>query len=778
MTLHGLFAASLGVVLCSSPAVAQTAPVKVDFARDIQPLLKQNCVKCHGAEKQSGGLRLDQRSSTMKPLLRRVVAGSPENSMVYHRVIGEMGQPMPPTGDLKPDEVALLKRWIEEGAEWPDALANETPLPPIDLDAVALVELMRGGNSAAVMKKVTEKPRLLNARGPEGSTPFMYAVLYEPVPVLEKMIALGAKVNAANDNHGTALLWAAHYLPKTRLLVEHGANVNAESDDFRTPLMVAARTPGALKVVSYLLDHGAKVNPNAHAGAQSSPLLEAATAPEAAIFALLLEHGATIKGEAQSMLTTAVYTGCEQCVEMIQTRVKDKDVYTGSLQDTALFGNMRQIQMMLDHGADVKSYDPLGRTALMYAAQSDMLPLDAVKLLVTRGADVNARSKHAKGGDEGQSVLDMALKHGPTPVSAYLVSMGAKMTEAGRAPVLDPRFRGELKLAVAENLPMLQKADRNFAKLSGCISCHNNSLTAMTVGMARKRGLPVDEAIAQETVRANVDALKISRDILHEGFLLPVGDNFSENVWAYVLLGLAAEGYKADLNTDAAAMYILARQQPTGEWVAPHADTRQPICLDYVANTALSMRALQLYAPRTDVVVYRRSIAMAAKWLAKAESENNEDRSWRLLGLAWAGTAGPSLEKAKRELLTAQKADGGWSDLPSMPSSAYATGKSLVALRTAGVPVSSPAYKRGVMWLRQHQERDGTWMVETRAMAFQPAFDAGFSHGTSQFMSAAGTGWADMALMMGMREKRVPAQVLVTPRRTRKESGTVSAGGR
>lgn len=242
--MHVWFAASLGIVLCSASAATQSAPAKVDYARDIQPLLKQNCVSCHGPAKQSGGLRLDQKSSAMRPLLRRVVPFSSANSMVYHRVIGELGQPMPPTGDLKPAQVELLKRWIDEGAEWPDALANESPLPPINPDTVALVELMRTGDAVAVMKKVTANPKLLNARGPEGSTPFMYAVLYEPVPTLEKMIALGADVNAANDNHGTPLLWAAHYLPKTKLLVEHGAKVNAKSDDYRTPLMVAARTPG------------------------------------------------------------------------------------------------------------------------------------------------------------------------------------------------------------------------------------------------------------------------------------------------------------------------------------------------------------------------------------------------------------------------------------------------------------------------------------------------------------------------------------------------------
>ena len=86
--------------------------------------------------------------------------------------------------------------------------------------------------------------------------------------------------------------------------------------------------------------------------------------------------------------------------------------------------------------------------------------------------------------------------------------------------------------------------------------------------------------------------------------MIPVGDSFSEGILGYILLGLKAEGYKADLNTDAAAMDILSRQQPDGEWFAPIVDTRPPLCLDHIGDTALAMRSLQLYAPKTDAVVY------------------------------------------------------------------------------------------------------------------------------------------------------------------------------
>ena len=123
-----------------------------------------------------------------------------------------------------------------------------------------------------------------------------------------------------------------------------------------------------------------------------------------------------------------------------------------------------------------------------------------------------------------------------------------------------------------------------------------------------------------------------------------------------------------------------------------------------------------------------------------------------------------------KELLAAQHPDGGWSDLPTMQSTAYATGKSLVALHLAGLPASSPAYQRGIKLLLTTQQEDGSWYVQTRALGFQPWFDAGFPHGHDQWISAAGTNWAAMALAYALPEggaktasvrQKSPAKVVV-----------------
>jgi ankyrin repeat protein len=572
-------------------------------------------------------------------------------------------------------------------------------------------------------------------------------VLYAGAPTLERLLKQGADPNKRNDANATALMWAATDLEKTRLLVEHGADVNARSSDMRTPLMIAARRPGNTPVVRLLLERGANPNPNAHPLAESSPLIEAATAGDAASVELLLGRGAEVKEAGEPALEMAVTVRCAKCVALLAAKDLGREAYSLALANVAVLGDLNAVRLTLDHGADVNARDPLGRTPLMYAAASDLLPLDVVKLLVERGADVNAKDGHKLAGDSGLTVLDIARLHGETPVVEWLVKSGARST-APNSPVLKPRSENTIQSAIQGSLPLIQRADANFVPKAACVSCHNNSLAAMAVGAARRSGFQVDERTAAQQVKANLFGLEKLRDYLHQGFFVPVEDTFGPVVLSYILIGLDAEHHKPDLSTDAVAMYLKSRQSPDGQWAFGIADTRPPLCSDYIGQTALSMRALQLYAPKMDKAAYDQTIQLASAWMAKAQSTNNDDRGYRLLGLAWAGKDKDATQKAMRELLATQRPDGGWSDLESMESSAFATGKSLFALQTAGLPVSDAAYRRGVQFLLNTQQEDGSWYVRTRAMAFQPYFDAGFPHGFDQWISAAGTSWATLALSL------------------------------
>ena len=118
----------------------------------------------------------------------------------------------------------------------------------------------------------------------------------------------------------------------------------------------------------------------------------------------------------------------------------------------------------------------------------------------------------------------------------------------------------------------------------------------------------------------------------------------------------------------------------------------------------------------------------------------------KLMGLVWAKAPAATIAAQSHRVRSLQRADGGWGQTPLMTADAYATGQALQALRLAGTPVSAPDYRKGVDYLLQTQREDGSWFVESRGFGFQPYREYGFPHGRSQFISAAATSWAVMAL--------------------------------
>jgi mono/diheme cytochrome c family protein len=113
---------ALLVVLAASPASGDDAAREAErfFEAEVRPLLAKNCVKCHGADQQKGGLRLDSRDALLAggdsgPV---VEPGHPEESPLIEAVHYD-GLKMPPTGRLDADQVRVLERWVSLGAPWP-----------------------------------------------------------------------------------------------------------------------------------------------------------------------------------------------------------------------------------------------------------------------------------------------------------------------------------------------------------------------------------------------------------------------------------------------------------------------------------------------------------------------------------------------------------------------------------------------------------------------------------------------------------------------------------
>ena len=132
-------ALSLAVLLALIPAAgtlraeerAATAARAVDFVHDVQPILRRNCFRCHGSKQQEGGLQLNRRESVYgsadsgEPIIVREHAA---DSLLIKRLVDtSYGDLMPLDGGrLAKREVDVLRRWIDQGARWPDELAEAT----------------------------------------------------------------------------------------------------------------------------------------------------------------------------------------------------------------------------------------------------------------------------------------------------------------------------------------------------------------------------------------------------------------------------------------------------------------------------------------------------------------------------------------------------------------------------------------------------------------------------------------------------------------------------
>ena len=644
-----------------------------------------------------------------------VIGRDSATSRLYRRLTGTTyGPQMPPTGALNPSQIDVIKRWIDSGAEWPDLFSGDAP--------------------------------------PRPTPPLMRAVLAGDLPAVRQLLDEGADPNAANDAGATALMWAVDDVAQTRLLIDHGANVNARSDDGRTPLIIAAGLHGAGDVVKLLLDHGA--NPSATAprfGGTTHPLMEAAFAGEASAMRRLLDAGAEVKRDGFVTLAFTLHSECRACFDLIAPLVDGQNLSLAPLVLIPPADDGQRLKPLIDRGADAKVKDGLGRTALMRAAASEAVRPDVIQLLISRGADVNATSP------SGETALDFAVRHGRTAVVEVLLKAGAKagsnagaLAEASpEAPALEsgPAERASSpRGAVERSLPLLQQTDETFLRKTGCVSCHHNSLTAMAVSLARSHGVRVDEQVAQD----QVDAIGRYLEGWRERALQGIGIAGDTDTISYILLGLSAEAAPPTEATAAMARYVLRQQMPDGHWsIKAH---RPPIESNDIQVTATAMRALQVYAPATARKACEAAIHRAAIWLEAATPSTTEERAFQLLGLQWSRAPKTAIQKAAHALLAKQRADGGWSQLPTLTSDAYATGEALVALEEgAGVASTDAAYRRGVDFLLRTQLVDGSWHVQSRAIAIQPYFDSGFPHGRDQFISAAATNWATMALAAAVR---------------------------
>src|ERR1051325_6168405 len=635
------------------------------------------------------------------------------------------------------------------------------------------LDVLRSGNVQR-LRAALDHGTSANARDAQGNTPLMLAAVYSDASCVRLLLDRGAEVNVANAAGATPLMRAAGDYEKTRLLVERGADLNARSALGNTALMLAARPANSHRTVELLLARGADAKATNNWGATA--LMAAAAGGDARSVKLLLEHGAAVNskpivdhvgfifGGGRSALMWAAHRGNSEIIKLLLDAgadVNGEGFLGTALAQTAWTDDAASARLLIERGAQVNQVTHFpDYAALHWAASSEHTDAALVNLLLKRGANPNLTGGAQVDAfvDDLRTPLKLAQYRGETAIARALLAGGASAESPAQVSAPVPPTRqlparldaAAFRSAVNQAIPPLQESSIfskhsfvNHASRQDCTSCHQQYLPLAAISVAKRARAEV-----------NADSEKQLLEIVHAGEL-----KSTEVDWqalfhpepaftkGYTLFAWAAAGQPADEFTDAAVHHLATIQAKDGRWL--NNLPRPPIQTSDVGATALAIHALQKYPLPWRKAEFGKRVARASEWLRGVKPENNEERVFQLLGLAWAGESKTKLQPLAKSLLAQQEADGGWAQLPGLKSDAYAPGEGIYALRVAaGLANSGAALERGRRYLLQTQLEDGTWFVHRRAFPFQPTMRSGFPHGRDGWVSAAATSWAVMALSL------------------------------
>jgi ankyrin repeat protein len=608
-------------------------------------------------------------------------------------------------------------------------------------------------NDLARVKTLVGSAAEANAKDEQGDSPLLYSAAVGSVDVMKYLLDKGADVNAQNPFGTTALMISATDIAKVRLLVERGADVNRASKQGRTALSIAAMSDQSSEIVRYLAAKGADLQAKDAFG--NTILTAAAMGNDLNTLRIALDAGvdvntAGVTGVTPLMLSAGYHANLPATKMLLAKGAKVNAVASSPtlfpLDDpksgpialhnfTPLLLAMPHaspevVKTLLDAGADINAKDSRNMTPLMFAVATSHQNPAVIRMLIDRGADLTVQSNVA------ETAADWARKLG-APAGLELLKV-ARAADPAAAPPAAPSV--DVKTATERGMALLETSSQKFFETSGCVSCHHQNVADFAAAEVRAKGLRIDP-------KAAIDRVKMLASGPPPGLLYERMDIGVPEIFASSLAALAAMGYPANRATDALVADIAASQLANGSWpLVGGIGSRPPAEEALVTRTALCVRSLKAYGPPGRATEMNARIAKASQWLRAATPATAEDRNMRLLGLHWAGADGSALKPLAATIAAAQRRDGGWAQIDSGASDAYATGQSLYALAKAGMAATDPVYVKGVNFLLARQAANGSWRVASRSPKFQAYFNSGFPYAGDQWISAWATGWATMAL--------------------------------
>ena len=280
----------------------------------------------------------------------------------------------------------------------------------------------------------------IDAALPDGATALAWAVFLDLQDIALKLIDAGANVNTAGDYGETPLTLAlanGNAVLSARLL-KAGADPKAQRWNGETTLMIAAGA-GSMEEVKLLLDAGLDVNTQEHEKGQSA-LMWAAAEGHPEVVDLLIRRGANVNAASKKGFTPLIFATMKNDSASIPQLIRagadpnyalpDEDK-TKMLVVAGAYHSTEAAIALLDGGANPNVADRTGKTPLHMAAQGGYL--DLVKKLISKGADLNAKTAKAPPREDTvfrlaageQTPLLLAAKFNHVDVMRALVEAGA-----------------------------------------------------------------------------------------------------------------------------------------------------------------------------------------------------------------------------------------------------------------------------------------------------------------------------------------------------------------
>ncbi|MEY4483396.1 MAG: hypothetical protein RL693_848 [Verrucomicrobiota bacterium] len=242
-----IFASLIGLTTASS-----LVATPVDFVRDVQPIFQKHCSECHGEKKQKSGLRLDVKALALQGGEEHgpnILPGKAKDSSLIRLITSkDEDDIMPPQGKdkggrMKEEEIAILIRWIEEGAIWPDGVDLVKLVDRRDHWSFKPVAVAQGDHSidAFIAAKLKEKGLSLSPEADQAT--WLRRVTFDltglppsPEQLTSFLQASTVNTQTAREYVVNALLnsprygehWAQHWLDVVRYADTHGFEVNTE----------------------------------------------------------------------------------------------------------------------------------------------------------------------------------------------------------------------------------------------------------------------------------------------------------------------------------------------------------------------------------------------------------------------------------------------------------------------------------------------------------------------------------------------------------------------